>query len=104
MRASSGYRSGSRSRSRSLHGRYNGRYNGSAVVSNRNLVFLDIITAADKDATYGTYVDDECFDIHDYDDDTDHDTDDTDDDTDGDTDTDDAIDGKYFKPSQVKSY
>ena len=28
------------------------------------------------DETYGTYVDDECFDIHDYDDDTDHDTDD----------------------------
>ena len=24
------------------------------------------------DETYGTYVDDECFDIHDYDDDTDH--------------------------------
>ena len=37
------------------------------------------------DETYGTYVDDECFDIHDYDDDTDHDTDDdTDDDTDND--------------------
>ena len=40
--------------------------------------------------TYGTYVDDECFDIHHYDDDTDDDTadgteddhDDTDDDTD----------------------
>ena len=28
------------------------------------------------DETYGTYVDDECFAIHDYDDDTDHDTDD----------------------------
>ena len=44
------------------------------------------------DETYGTYVDDECFVIHDYDDDTDHDTgDDTDDDTDDDTndDTDD---------------
>ena len=43
------------------------------------------------DETYGFYVDDECFDIHDYDD-TDHDTDDcTDDDTDADTndDTDD---------------
>ena len=26
------------------------------------------------DETYGTYVDDECFDIHDYDDDTDDDT------------------------------
>ena len=42
--------------------------------------------------TYGTYVDDACFDIHDYDDDTDHDTDDdADDDTDDDTndDTDD---------------
>ena len=48
--------------------------------------------------TYGPYVDDECFDIHDdddADDDTDHDTDvDTDDDTDGDTndDTDDDTD------------
>ena len=28
------------------------------------------------DEPYGTHVDDECFDIHDYDDDTDHDTDD----------------------------
>ena len=47
------------------------------------------------DETYGTYVDDECFDIHDHDDDTDHDThDDTDDDTDDDTndDTDDDTD------------
>ena len=46
------------------------------------------------DETYGTYIDDECFDIHDYDDDTDHDTDDTDDDTDDDTndDTDDDTD------------
>ena len=43
------------------------------------------------DEPYGTYVDDECFVIHDYDDDTDHYTDDgTDDDTSGDTDTDDA--------------
>ena len=32
------------------------------------------------DETYGTYVYDECFDIHDYDDDTDHDTDDNTDD------------------------
>ena len=47
------------------------------------------------DETYGTYVDDECFDIHNYDEDTDHDTDDgTDDDTDDDTngDPDDAAD------------
>ena len=47
------------------------------------------------DETYGTYVDDECFDIHDYDDDTDHDADgDTDDHTDDDTtdDTDDDTD------------
>ena len=47
------------------------------------------------DETYGTYVDDECFDIHDYDDATDHDTDaDTNDDTDDDTndDTDDDTD------------
>ena len=33
------------------------------------------------DETYGTYVDDECFDIQDYDDDTDHDTDDDTDDS-----------------------
>ena len=48
------------------------------------------------DATYGTYVDDECFDIRDYDDDTDHDTDDdTGDDTGDDTndDADDDADG-----------
>ena len=45
------------------------------------------------DETYGTYVDDECFDIHDYDDDTDEGTeDDTDDDTNDDTD-DDTDDG-----------
>ena len=46
------------------------------------------------DETYGTYVDDECFDIHDYDDDTDHDTDDDlDDDTDDNSnDTDDDTD------------
>ena len=47
------------------------------------------------DETYGTYVDYECFDIHDYDDDTDRDTDDdTDDGTDDDTndDTDDDTD------------
>ena len=38
------------------------------------------------DETYGTSVDDECFDIHDYDDDTDHDIDDdSDDDTDDDS-------------------
>ena len=47
------------------------------------------------DETYGTYVDDECFDIHDYDDDTDHDTDDdTGDDTDDDT-NDDADDDTH---------
>ena len=45
------------------------------------------------DDTYGTYVDDECFDIHGYDDDTDHHTDDdTDDDTHDDT-NDDTYDG-----------
>ena len=46
-------------------------------------VALDIINAAGMDETYGTYVDDECFDIHDYNDDSDDDTDD---------DTDDAAD------------
>ena len=40
-------------------------------------------------ATYGTYVDDACFDIHYYDENTDHDTDDDiDDDTDDDTNND----------------
>ena len=34
---------------------------------------MGIIHAAGTDETYGTYVDDECFDIHDYDDDTDQD-------------------------------
>ena len=60
-----------------------------------HIYVLDTINAAGTDETYGTYVDDECFDIHDYDDDTDHDTDgDTDDDTDDDTndDTDDDND------------
>ena len=48
---------------------------------------LDIVNAAGMDETYATYVDDECFGIHDYDDDTDRDTDDdTDDDTNDDTD------------------
>ena len=57
-----------------------------------------MINAAGMDETYGTYVDDECFDcfeIHGYDDDTDHYTnDDTDHDTDDETDddTDDDID------------
>ena len=47
---------------------------------------VDIINAAGMDGTYGTYVDDDCVDIHGYDDDTDHGTDDdTDDDADDDT-------------------
>ena len=54
---------------------------------------MDIIHAADMDETYGTYVDDECFDIHDYDDDTEDDTDDdTQDDAHADT-NDDTADG-----------
>ena len=53
---------------------------------------LDTISGAGMDETYGTYVDDECFDIHGFDDEIDHDTDDvTDDDTDDDT-NDDADD------------
>ena len=55
------------------------------------------------DENYGTYVDNECFDIHDYDDDTNHDTDDdTDDDTyddiknDTDHDTDDGGRGDLY--------
>ena len=59
---------------------------------------LDTISAAGMDETYGTYGDDDCVDIHDYDDDTHHDTDDdTYDDTGGDADTDDADDGKSYQ-------
>ena len=65
--------------------------------------FLDIIHAAGMDETYCTYVSDECFGIHDYDDDTRHDTDDnigddTDDDTpdDADDDTDDGGRGNLY--------
>ena len=55
---------------------------------------LDTINAADLDETYGTYVGDECFDIHEYDVDTDHDTDDyTDDGTNDDTDDDTDVGG-----------
>ena len=54
---------------------------------------MSIINAAGMDVPYGTYVDDACFDIHDYDADTDHDAvDDIDDDTNDDTD-DDTDDG-----------
>ena len=50
--------------------------------------------------TYGTYVDDDRFGIHD-DDDTDHNTDDgTEADTDDDTDTDDPDDGRRGKNDQ----
>ena len=58
------------------------------------LFWMDIISAAGMDATYGTYIDDQFLDIPDYDD-TDYDTaDDTDDDTDDNTndDTDDNTD------------
>ena len=57
-----------------------GHHNGFAVMPYHNNVVLDIIHAAGMDETYGTYVDDEWFDIHAFDDDTDHDAaDDTDD-------------------------
>ena len=63
------------------------------------------------DETYGTYVDDECFDIHDYDDDTDHDTDDdADDDTDDDAndaaddDTDDGGRGNLSRHEEAYRY
>ena len=49
------------------------------------------LIGAGINATYGTYVDDECFDIHNCDDDTDHDTDD-DADYDADVDTNDDTD------------
>ena len=57
---------------------------------------MDIINDAGTDETYGTYVDDECFGIHDYDDDIDHDTDDdTGDDSDDDTNDDIDDDNLY---------
>ena len=56
------------------------------------------------DGSYGTYVDDECFDIHDYDDDTDHDTDDDADDDDIDDDTDAETDASgRSKPYPIKT-
>ena len=64
---------------------------------------MNVITAAGMGEIYGTYVDDECFDIHDYDADTDHDTDDTGDDTEDDTnddtdgDTDDGGRGNLYR-------
>ena len=64
---------------------------------------MDIINAVGMDEAYGTYSDDESFDIHDYNDDADHDTaDDTDDDADDDTnddtdaDTDDGGRGNLY--------
>ena len=65
---------------------------GIAACGALDSIVLDIVNAAGMDETYGTSVHDECFDIHDYDDDdADHDTDDdidndTNDDTDNDTD------------------
>ena len=62
-----------------------GHHNGSAVGPYHRNFVLDLIHAAGIHEIHGTYVDDECFDIHDFDDDTDHDTDDdTVDDTDDD--------------------
>ena len=55
------------------------------------------------DETSGTYVDDERFDIHDYDDDTDHDSDDdTDDDADDDTNDDADDDSAICIQSRLK--
>ena len=54
---------------------------------------VDIIHVAGMHGTYGTYVDDACFDIHDHVDDTDHDTDD---DTDDDADVDAGVRVGFF--------
>ena len=73
-----------------------------------HIYVLDTIRAAGMDETYGTYVDDECFDIHDYDDDTDDDTDeDTDDDDandDTDNDTDDGGRGNLSRHEEAYWY
>ena len=50
---------------------------GPRLCRTEDKIFLDIFDAAGMDETYSTYVDDECVNIHGYDDD----TDDTDDDT-----------------------
>ena len=47
--------------------------NGRAIII-PYLHIVEIIHVADMDETYGTYVDDEYVDNHDYDDDTDDDT------------------------------
>ena len=65
-----------------------------------------MINAVGMDETYGTYVDDECFDIQDCDDETYHDTDDdtgddTDDGTNDDTD-DDTDDGGHGNLYTIK--
>ena len=61
---------------------------------NHLVVIVDLIRVVGIDETYDTYVDDECFDNHDYNDDTDHDTDD---------DTDDKIedDPNYFTDDDI---
>ena len=82
------------------------------MVSKKTLLWFD--TTAESlwrpcgccsvDETYGTYVDDGCFDIHDNDDDTDHDTDDdTDDDADDDT-NDDTNDGGRGNLYTIKAH
>ena len=72
---------------------------------------VDIIHVADMDETYGTYVDDECFGNHDYNDDADHDTDHgTDDDVDDDPtydiddDTDDGGSGNLYSIEVPSSF
>ena len=74
-------------------------------------VVPDIVNAAGMDETYVTYVDDECFGIHDYDGDTGHDTDDdTDDDTnddinaDADDDTDNGGRGNMSRHEEAYWY
>ena len=63
-----------------------------------HIYVLDTIRAAGMDETYGTYVDDECFDMHDHDDTDDDTDDDTEDDTNDDTndDTDDGARGQLY--------
>ena len=52
-----------------------GYQNGSDIIIH-HLFIVDLVHIASMDESYGTYVDDEYFDNHDYDDDTDDDTDD----------------------------
>ena len=71
---------------RQYHHQYHRQYHHHSHECQNTHLQLDILHDAGMDETYGTYVDEECFDIHDYDDTDDDTDDDTNDDTDDDAD------------------